>query len=194
MQQGREALGKAIPRGDIHVESWRMGWMGMQDHLGQSRWQKSLRGHIPVYYFFKDFIYRDRERGAERHRQREKQAPCREPGVRLDPGTPDSGPGLKAGAKPLSHPGILRTFHFKSSSLWLRYRLRGPEFTVWGWRIKLGFQGSWKLFQEAKTLLSEHWDVTEWFLNQCSFDLVSDSVYHLQPHKLAAFPLSGWDE
>ena len=96
MQQGREALGKAIPRGDIHVESWRMGWMGMQDHLGQSRWQKSLRGHIPVYYFFKDFIYRDRERGAERHRQREKQAPCREPDVGLDPRSPGSGPGLKA--------------------------------------------------------------------------------------------------
>ena len=35
----------------------------------------------------------------------EKQAPCREPDVGLDPGSPGSGPGLKAGAKPLSHPG-----------------------------------------------------------------------------------------
>ena len=39
------------------------------------------------------------------HTQREKQAPHREPDVGHDPGTPGSGPGLKAGAKPLSHPG-----------------------------------------------------------------------------------------
>ena len=32
--------------------------------------------------------------------------PCREPNVGLDPGTPGSRPGPKAGAKPLSHPGI----------------------------------------------------------------------------------------
>ena len=39
------------------------------------------------------------------HRQREKQAPCRAPDVGLDPRTPGSRPGPKAGAKPLSHPG-----------------------------------------------------------------------------------------
>ena len=33
---------------------------------------------------------------SQRHRQREKQAPCREPDVGLDPGSPESGPGLKA--------------------------------------------------------------------------------------------------
>ena len=42
----------------------------------------------------------------ERERQREKQAPCQEPDAGLDPRTPGSGPGPKAGAKPLSHPGI----------------------------------------------------------------------------------------
>ena len=47
---------------------------------------------------------RDRER--QRHRQRE-EAPCREPDVGLNPETPGLLPGLKAGAKPLSHPGIL---------------------------------------------------------------------------------------
>ena len=36
----------------------------------------------------------------------EKQAPCWEPDTGLDPGTPGSCPGPKAGAKPLSHPGI----------------------------------------------------------------------------------------
>ena len=47
-----------------------------------------------------------RERERERHRQREKQAPFREPDVGLNPRTPGLCPGLKAGAKPLSHPGI----------------------------------------------------------------------------------------
>ena len=48
----------------------------------------------------------ERERERQRHRRREKQAPCREPDVGLNPGTPGSRPGPKAGAKPLSHPGI----------------------------------------------------------------------------------------
>ena len=39
---------------------------------------------------------REREREGQRHRQREKQASCREPDVGLDPGSPGSGPGLKA--------------------------------------------------------------------------------------------------
>ena len=39
---------------------------------------------------------RDTEREKEqRHRQREKQAPCKEPDVGLDPGSPGSHPGLK---------------------------------------------------------------------------------------------------
>lgn len=48
---------------------------------------------------------RERERETHRHGQREKQAPCREPDAGLDPRTPGSHCGLKAGAKPLSHPG-----------------------------------------------------------------------------------------
>ena len=50
--------------------------------------------------FFKRFylLMRDTEteREAETHRQREKQAPRREPNAELDPGTPGSGSGLKA--------------------------------------------------------------------------------------------------
>ena len=42
-------------------------------------------------------------RDTERERQRQKQAPCREPDMGLDPRTPGSYPGLKADAKPLSH-------------------------------------------------------------------------------------------
>ena len=48
----------------------------------------------------------ERERGRDTSRGREKQAPCREPDVGLDPRSPGSCPGQKAGAKPLSHPGI----------------------------------------------------------------------------------------
>ena len=42
----------------------------------------------------------------QRHRQREKQAPCGEPYVGLDPRTLGSRPELKADAQPLSHPGV----------------------------------------------------------------------------------------
>ena len=69
-------------------------------------------------WFFLRFIYLfmiDIERERQNHRRREKQAPCRGPDVGLDPGTSGSRPGPKAGAKPLSHPGIpiLLFFFFK---------------------------------------------------------------------------------
>ena len=57
----------------------------------------------------------DTEREGQRHRQREKQAPCREPDVGLDPRTPGSHPGPKAGTKQRSHPGIPFTF-FRTDS------------------------------------------------------------------------------
>ena len=38
---------------------------------------------------------RDTHTERQRHRQREKQAPCRESDVGLDPGSTGSGPGLK---------------------------------------------------------------------------------------------------
>ena len=47
---------------------------------------------------------RDIER--QRHRQREKQAPCREPNVGLNSRTPGSCPEPKADVQQLSHPGI----------------------------------------------------------------------------------------
>ena len=49
---------------------------------------------------------RDTEKERQRHRQRGKQAPCREPDMGLNPVTPGSCPGPNAGPQPLSHPGI----------------------------------------------------------------------------------------
>ena len=48
------------------------------------------------------------ERERQRHRRREKQAPCWEPDTGLNSGTPGSRPGPEAGSKLLSHPGIPR--------------------------------------------------------------------------------------
>ena len=47
---------------------------------------------------------RDTER--QRHKQREKQAPCGKPDAGLNPRTPGSRPEPWADAEPLSHPGI----------------------------------------------------------------------------------------
>ena len=41
-----------------------------------------------------------------RDTQRERQAPWKEPDVGLDPGTPGSHPGLKAGTQLLNHTGV----------------------------------------------------------------------------------------
>ena len=51
-----------------------------------------------------------REREGQRHRQREKQAPCREPNVGLDSGSPGSGPGLKVALNRWSTQGSPRTW------------------------------------------------------------------------------------
>ena len=47
----------------------------------------------------------EREREAETEAEGEAGS-CREPDVGVDPRTPGSGPGPKAGVKPPSHPGI----------------------------------------------------------------------------------------
>ena len=85
------------------------GELGVGSRTRQHR-EKDLPGIRERYFILlKDFIYlfmRDTERERQRQRQREKQAPCRELDVGPDPGTPGPRPGLKAGTKLLSHPGI----------------------------------------------------------------------------------------
>ena len=58
------------------------------------------------FVFFKIYLFIQREKERQRLRQREKQAPCGEPDVGLNPGTPGPSPELKADAQPLSHPGV----------------------------------------------------------------------------------------
>ena len=53
----------------------------------------------------------------QRHRLREKQAPCGEPHAGLDPRTPGSHPEPKAGAQPLSYLGILEKVAFKAKHM-----------------------------------------------------------------------------
>ena len=60
-----------------------------------------------IFYLF--MIVRERERERERGRDTGRgrsRLHAREPDVGFDPGSPGSGPGPKAGARPLRHPGI----------------------------------------------------------------------------------------
>ena len=64
---------------------------------------------------------RDTQKEMQRHRQREKQAPCREPDAGLDLRTRGSHPELKADVQPLSHPGI------PALEFLIQYYWVGPE-------------------------------------------------------------------
>ena len=70
--------------------AWDLGNLGLSfQSLQQQKKGDSLHSRS-LYFYFKDFVYlfmRDTER--QRHRQREKQAPCGEPDAGLDPGTLD---------------------------------------------------------------------------------------------------------
>nr|XP_055201123.1 peptidyl-prolyl cis-trans isomerase-like 3 isoform X3 [Nyctereutes procyonoides] len=75
---------------------------------GNSIWGKKFEDEYSEYLKILFIHERHRESKRQRHRQREKQAPCREPDAGLHPGTPESCPGPKADAKLLSHPEIPR--------------------------------------------------------------------------------------
>ena len=66
---------------------------------------------------------RDTHTERQRHRQREKQAPCREPNVGLDPGTPGQCSEAKADTQPLRHAGIPSTMYFLNASYMDIFRL-----------------------------------------------------------------------
>ena len=68
-------------------------------------------------------------------REREKQAPCREPDAGLDPATPGLHPETKIDAQPLRHPGIPTdnflmfnwTFLFNQTALYLTLTFKNKE-------------------------------------------------------------------
>ena len=68
-----------------------------------------MRYTLLFFFFLRFYLFlRDTERERQRHRQREKQVPCWEPDVKLDPGSPGSR-WAEGSAKPLSHPRIPNT-------------------------------------------------------------------------------------
>ena len=67
--------------------------------------------HCLLNFFFFNYLFiydshREREREAETQAEGEAGSMHREPDVGFDPGSPESRPGPKAGAKPLRHPRI----------------------------------------------------------------------------------------
>ena len=67
------------------------------------------KAYLHIFFFLRFYLFineRHTHTEGQRHRQREKQAPCREPDEGLDPVTQDHALGPKSDAQPLSHPGI----------------------------------------------------------------------------------------
>ena len=80
-----------------------VGW-GSEE---KASWRRQCWGS--VLFFFKDFIYlfmKDTHTQRQRHRQKEKQAPHKEPNEGTRSWIPGSGPEPKADIQPLSHPGV----------------------------------------------------------------------------------------
>ena len=119
---------------------------------------------------------RDTQR--QKHRQREKQAPCGKPDVGLDPRTPESRPEPKAGAQPLSHPGVsIWSFQSRSSTCSvLRNFLVKCPFSFWtscypeiGLLVRgLLVSGFYSVFISA-TYLRFNFSGALSFFSECSF-------------------------
>ena len=87
--------------------TWEYKWV----HEELLKWYLLISKNTHSYFFLNIFFLKilfiySWEIERQRHRQREKQASCREPDVGLDPGTPGSWPEPKADTQPLSHPGV----------------------------------------------------------------------------------------
>ena len=73
-------------------------------------------GLVPFFKIYL-FIHERQTRERQRYRQREKQAPCGESDVGLNPRTLGSHPELKADARPLSHPRAPEVEHSNSKEM-----------------------------------------------------------------------------
>ena len=109
---GFAAARESRPTNILLLESGHLLWLGhfkpgysilTIEDCGQS----SLCPRLFIYLYKILFIYSWKtHKKKQRHRQKEKQAPCGEPEVRLDPRSPGSRPEPKADSQPLSHLGI----------------------------------------------------------------------------------------
>ena len=72
------------------------------------------------FNFYLFMIVTERERGTETQAEGEASSTHREPDVGLDPGSPGSRPGPKAGTKPLRHPGIPYFYFLRFIYLFMR--------------------------------------------------------------------------
>ena len=95
----------------LHPKDHHPGDLGLRRMDSREREYSAHNVYVLIKFSFFFFFLRfylfihERQRERQRHRPREKQAPCRESDGGLDPGSPGSRPGLKAGAQPLSHLG-----------------------------------------------------------------------------------------
>ena len=105
----------------------------------------------------------EREREAETQAEGEAGSMHREPNVGFDPGSPGSHPGPKAGAKPLRHPGIPRSFYQTkpTSSLSISRVLNAPQFSeeqansktiIWPPKMWTMYGLDWGIFTHGPSL------------------------------------------
>ena len=134
------------------------------------------------FCFFKILFIHSWETGGvggerQRHRQREKQAPCREPDMGLDPRTSGSCPGPKAGTQ-LSHQSIpavrvfVRVFLPKLICYFCIIPIKIPTGLSQGWdRLVLKCIWQSKSLWVFKTLLPEKEDERPCPLRRCGVSL-----------------------
>ena len=106
---------------------------------------------------------KDTEREEARYRQKEKQAPCGEPDMGLDPRTPGSRPEPKADAQPLSHPGAPVLSQLKKE----KKRLSNPKIVLLSVILPFPTLKSTALFSHSdkQKQTNSVWDVVLIFLH-----------------------------
>ena len=102
---------------NVGLDPWSPGSRpGLKTAL--NRWATQASPNFHYFIFLKIlFIHKRHTRERQRHRQREKQAPCREPNVGLDPWSPGSHPGLKVALNGRATQAALHLKHFHNFQL-----------------------------------------------------------------------------
>ena len=89
----------------LRVESFGFSLYGIMSSAKRESWTS-------FFFFSLKYLIYLIMRDTERQRQKEKEAPCKEPDVGLDPRTLGFYPKLKADSQLLSLPGVLNLLHF----------------------------------------------------------------------------------